>query len=76
MICSQFRCDLTRTLTKGEQPQLGGQYLFLERDLHMTSGKLAAQVGHAVHQVMVEGKRSKLKAWDDDGGMIVVLQAA
>mmetsp|Transcript_30072 Transcript_30072/g.70093 ORF Transcript_30072/g.70093 Transcript_30072/m.70093 type:complete len:324 (+) Transcript_30072:138-1109(+) len=48
----------------------------VRKDLGMSSGKLAAQVGHAVHQAMTEGKRAKLKAWDDDGGMIVVLQVA
>lgn len=44
-------------------------------DLGMTTGKLAAQVGHAVHDAVAKCKKARLKAWEDDGSMIVVLQA-
>lgn len=46
-------------------------------DLGMTAGKLAAQVGHSVQIVMAQRTRADLlKLWEDDGGMIVVLQVA
>jgi len=44
------------------------------RDLGMTSGKLAVQVGHAVHTAVVQCPSSSRTAWEDDGSMIVVLQ--
>lgn len=40
----------------------------------MSAGKLAAQVGHAVHDAVVKCKPEVLKAWEADGSMIVVLQ--
>mmetsp|Transcript_103169 Transcript_103169/g.300888 ORF Transcript_103169/g.300888 Transcript_103169/m.300888 type:complete len:173 (+) Transcript_103169:62-580(+) len=44
------------------------------RDLEMSPGKLAAQVGHGVHMAMDKTKRAQLKRWDDDGAAIVVLE--
>mmetsp|Transcript_37792 Transcript_37792/g.70516 ORF Transcript_37792/g.70516 Transcript_37792/m.70516 type:complete len:165 (+) Transcript_37792:21-515(+) len=44
-------------------------------DLGMSAGKLAAQVGHAVHDAVSECLPTKLEAWEEDGSMIVVLQA-
>ncbi|CAJ1393496.1 unnamed protein product [Effrenium voratum] len=43
-------------------------------DLRMSAGKLAAQVGHAVHDAVTECPKGKLEAWEEDGSMIVVLQ--
>lgn len=45
------------------------------RDLQMSAGKLAAQVGHAVHDAVMGCPKAKLESWEDDGSMIVVLQA-
>eukprot|EP00913_Durusdinium_trenchii_P022560 g21191.t1 len=45
------------------------------KDLQMSAGKLAAQVGHAVHDAVVECPKAKLAAWEEDGSMIVVPQA-
>eukprot|EP00928_Gymnodinium_smaydae_P009593 TRINITY_DN13599_c0_g1_i1.p2 TRINITY_DN13599_c0_g1~~TRINITY_DN13599_c0_g1_i1.p2 ORF type:complete len:199 (-),score=39.78 TRINITY_DN13599_c0_g1_i1:311-907(-) len=48
-------------------------------DLKMSPGKLAAQVGHAVHEAVMFAVRgegqTRLAAWEDDGAKIVVLQA-
>eukprot|EP00434_Breviolum_minutum_P030607 symbB.v1.2.027067.t1/scaffold2750.1/size124631/12 len=45
------------------------------RDLQMSAGKLAAQVGHAVHDAVTGCPKDKLDSWEDHGSMIVVLQA-
>ncbi|CAE7520045.1 pth [Symbiodinium sp. CCMP2592] len=45
------------------------------KDLGMSAGKLAAQVGHAVHDTVTECDPKKLDAWEEDGSMIVVLEA-
>eukprot|EP00933_Yihiella_yeosuensis_P043905 TRINITY_DN38947_c0_g1_i1.p1 TRINITY_DN38947_c0_g1~~TRINITY_DN38947_c0_g1_i1.p1 ORF type:complete len:198 (-),score=58.32 TRINITY_DN38947_c0_g1_i1:61-654(-) len=45
------------------------------RDLNMSIGKLAAQVGHAVHDAVREASAEKMEAWEEDGSMIVVLAA-
>jgi PTH2 family peptidyl-tRNA hydrolase len=44
-------------------------------DLHMTAGKLAAQVGHAIHSLIRDSEESILENWeeDDSGSKIVVL---
>mmetsp|Transcript_183026 Transcript_183026/g.580090 ORF Transcript_183026/g.580090 Transcript_183026/m.580090 type:complete len:207 (+) Transcript_183026:37-657(+) len=50
-------------------------------DLGMSPGKLAAQVAHAVHEVLAEVRAEgevgaeRLAAWEEDGAAIVVLQA-
>lgn len=44
-------------------------------DLGMSTGKIAAQVGHAVHQAIVESSKTRMEAWEADGSKIVVLQA-
>mmetsp|Transcript_46838 Transcript_46838/g.130433 ORF Transcript_46838/g.130433 Transcript_46838/m.130433 type:complete len:216 (-) Transcript_46838:255-902(-) len=47
----------------------------VRRDLAMSPGKLAAQVGHAVHEAVVSAAgRWRLAAWEDDGARILVLQ--
>jgi len=45
-------------------------------DLGMTAGKLASQVGHAVHDAVRGASASKMSAWEEDGSMIVVLQVS
>lgn len=45
-------------------------------DLGMTAGKLAAQVGHAVHQALGECEAARLERWEADGSRIVVLEEA
>lgn len=43
-------------------------------DLAMSAGKLAAQVGHAVHDAVVAASKEKLAGWEADGSRIIVLQ--
>eukprot|EP00929_Paragymnodinium_shiwhaense_P114809 TRINITY_DN83324_c0_g1_i1.p1 TRINITY_DN83324_c0_g1~~TRINITY_DN83324_c0_g1_i1.p1 ORF type:complete len:330 (+),score=87.32 TRINITY_DN83324_c0_g1_i1:78-1067(+) len=44
-------------------------------DLRMSAGKLAVQVGHAVHDAVAACSKQRLEDWEADGSMIVVLQA-
>eukprot|EP00931_Biecheleriopsis_adriatica_P121047 TRINITY_DN96128_c0_g1_i1.p1 TRINITY_DN96128_c0_g1~~TRINITY_DN96128_c0_g1_i1.p1 ORF type:complete len:180 (+),score=54.58 TRINITY_DN96128_c0_g1_i1:35-574(+) len=46
----------------------------VRQDLDMSAGKLAAQVGHAVHDAVRAASEKALRRWEDDGSMIVVLQ--
>mmetsp|Transcript_40403 Transcript_40403/g.65323 ORF Transcript_40403/g.65323 Transcript_40403/m.65323 type:complete len:200 (-) Transcript_40403:49-648(-) len=43
-------------------------------DLGLSAGKLAAQVGHAVHDAVTGASKKTLEAWEEDGSMIIVLQ--
>merc|ERR1719350_274686 len=43
-------------------------------DLSMTVGKVAAQVGHAVHANILESKWQDLQRWDADGGKKITLR--
>lgn len=46
----------------------------VRNDIVMTTGKLAAQVGHAVHDAVTRCKAEILESWEADGSMIVVLE--
>eukprot|EP00929_Paragymnodinium_shiwhaense_P039428 TRINITY_DN20694_c0_g1_i2.p1 TRINITY_DN20694_c0_g1~~TRINITY_DN20694_c0_g1_i2.p1 ORF type:complete len:273 (+),score=18.77 TRINITY_DN20694_c0_g1_i2:66-821(+) len=43
-------------------------------DLGMSVGKIAAQVGHAVHDVVLKTAPDTLLAWDENGSKKIVLQ--
>eukprot|EP00928_Gymnodinium_smaydae_P090130 TRINITY_DN73979_c0_g1_i1.p2 TRINITY_DN73979_c0_g1~~TRINITY_DN73979_c0_g1_i1.p2 ORF type:complete len:262 (-),score=90.80 TRINITY_DN73979_c0_g1_i1:45-830(-) len=43
-------------------------------DLGMSAGKIAAQVGHAVHSAIVESKWRDLRAWEASGSKKVTLK--
>jgi len=50
--------------------------VIVRTDLGMSAGKLASQVGHGVAESFTGGKADMLRLWQEDGGMIIVLQVA
>ena len=51
-------------------------YVFINKSLHMSSGKVGAQVGHAVAMSIIEGPKVSAKIWNEaDHRYMIILEA-
>lgn len=50
--------------------------IVVRQDMRLSAGKLAVQVGHAVHEAIGACDKNRMQGWEADGSMIVVLQAS